>query len=584
VFGSIPFPLLTTVNTTYYLPLITALIIYQYKTENRSIKMVSFKYVAMAMVVAQSNVLASQNTIIGYLPRSLVLDSNAIDLDVKNIESELADKTAESFNRAKEIYLNGGSSKNYGLITLTTPLTAKIDRGTYLSGKGVDGKETVGLASEDYNVDDTFIKVEYQIGDEQANYVRCRLGSLTDEQIILKDGCLEAAGNITVDGDDTTDRIDGATVTYDYTYNVTVNNNNGRTIAGFSTSAKEKMYDCQYCPYEDYNKFYTYYDEYDYAKKWTLAALDGTKTEFKNGDADFSDVGYDGRVEGAQKGMNYMGIWMKVVSKFEEAIDDCKNSCDTCNNGGVAAWDQGVAFFAGSLAGASGDTDGTGKLIHALGDKRCKNFMTCGEEGGELKGEAKVNNDLLEEFIGGQANLISGKCDRARVNQRRISQLMSIPLIQGTLRYAYINGVDGQEKEVAEGATFAAAVLPLLHSCSAADADKVFNHVRLNGNDPNFVSVKKAFERNYECLGISCDDIGGLWSPADDRYFEDANPCNDKSNTKSKNSNGLAVGIGVAASMIALASVAAVLFIRKREKSGNPVWEAGKSLEGSAAV
>ena len=54
----------------------------------------------------------------------------------------------------------------------------------------------------------------------------------------------------------------------------------------------------------------------------------------------------------------------------------------------------------------------------------------------------------------------------------RISQLMAVPLIQGTLRYAYVQDKqsDRREKEEAEGATFAAAVLPLVNSCSPADA------------------------------------------------------------------------------------------------------------------
>ena len=44
-----------------------------------------------------------------------------------------------------------------------------------------------------------------------------------------------------------------------YTYDPLKNNYNARTIQGFSTGAKEKMYDCEHCPYPTYDQFYKYY-------------------------------------------------------------------------------------------------------------------------------------------------------------------------------------------------------------------------------------------------------------------------------------------------------------------------------------
>lgn len=92
---------------------------------------------------------------------------------------------------------------------------------------------------------------------------------------------------------------------------------------------------------------------------------------------------------------------------------------------------------------------------------------------------------------------------------------MTIPLIQGTLRYAYVQDIqnDKREKAHAEGATFAAAVLPLIHACSADDAQVIFANMKVDSNTIGTVSfkvVKSAFERNYQCLGITCADVGGL--------------------------------------------------------------------------
>jgi hypothetical protein len=90
-------------------------------------------------------------------------------------------------------------------------------------------------------------------------------------------------------------QVDGIGSAISYTYTVTQDNNNERTLAGFSTSAQEKMFDCPYCPYSDYLKFRDYYDVFDYANQWVQAAFSGGKTSFKNGNADFGEYNYEGR-------------------------------------------------------------------------------------------------------------------------------------------------------------------------------------------------------------------------------------------------------------------------------------------------
>ena len=95
-----------------------------------------------------------------------------------------------------------------------------------------------------------------------------------------------------------------------------------------------------------------------------------------------------------------------------------------------------------------------------------------------------------------------------------IEQIMTIPLIQGTLRYAYKNEMyttssTDTVKYNAEGAVFAMAVLPYLHACSAADAQTVYDNMKFGvGTSTNKAAVKAAFEANYACLGITCADVG----------------------------------------------------------------------------
>merc|ERR1719214_1885 len=106
---------------------------------------------------------------------------------------------------------------------------------------------------------------------------------------------------------------------------------------------------------------------------------------------------------------------------------------------------------------------------------------------------------------------------------------MTVPLVQGTLRYAWktgqIDGVDNKPSDQsAENSTFAAAVLPLVHACDAAAAKTVSDHMKFgaavygkdgafaSGTKPDTAAVKAALESTYDCLGITCAHVGGLLS------------------------------------------------------------------------
>jgi hypothetical protein len=233
----------------------------------------------------------------------------------------------------------------------------------------------------------------------------------------------------------------------------------------------------------------------------------------------------DARVQIAKKTSNYMNVWMYVIREFEDAIDDCKAGCIDCNDDPVHAWDEGVAFWTGSLEGTDGS--GSGKMIYALADKRCKNFGTCTAAGGG----SQVNEELFKLFTKGKVALQQGKCDDAKPLKKTIVELMSVPLVQGSLRYAYkVAKLQGGSKEFAEGAAFSAAILPRVHNCDAAAAKTISDTMNMEIDKSAWVSadtypaVKKAFESTYACLGITCAHVGGLILDGTD-YYEDAGPC-----------------------------------------------------------
>ena len=137
-----------------------------------------------------------------------------------------------------------------------------------------------------------------------------------------------------------------------------------------------------------------------------------------------------------------------------------------------------------------------------------------------------MNSELFQLFDDGRDWLQQGRCSSVRPVVNQIVSLMTVPLVQGALRYAYKNSQaspDGIEmatpKNAAEGATFSAAVLPLVYDCNAASAAVVSNNLKFGlfpdgvtdtARYSDFAAVKAAFEDVYACLGITCAQVGGL--------------------------------------------------------------------------
>lgn len=481
----------------------------------------------------------------------MVTDHNAIDLDQQMIEQQLALKTAQSFDVAKNIYTQGAHSKSVATVTLNSGILNAVPAGTSVSGSSPSGTEIVGTIYKDYSAGATSIEIQYQTIAIQSSYVGCQVGASATPNT---DGCFAASGTLNIDGEGT----------FTYTYDPLIDNNNGRTLQGFSTEARAKMHDCPNCPYATYEKFYQYYGAFDYADQWVMAAFDGQSTKFANGNADFGLYGFDGRTEAIKKGTVFMNVWMYVIREMEDALDDCKSQCtiENCNDDPVHAWDEAVAFYSGSLEGSDGSGDGL--LLHQLADKRCANFRTCGDLADQTTGLSHVNIEIFRQFNDGVRKISQGDCSSARANKEAIEHMMAVPLIQGALRYAYVTDteISPGEKAESEGAVFAAAVLPLVHVCNEEAAETIYNNLKVGQNGTaNFGQVKQAFESTYECLKVRCEDVGGIYDEATGQYMTGAAPCQNSSSDDAKNV-GLIVGLSVGG--IVLVGILIVFWNRSR--------------------
>ena len=137
----------------------------------------------------------------------------------------------------------------------------------------------------------------------------------------------------------------------------------------------------------------------------------------------------------------------------------------------------------------------------------------------------------------------------------KIVEWMTVPLVQGALRYAYkVSELDGGDKEVAEGWAFSAAVLPLVDNCDATSAAVIRRNMHAfdgTGVADGHMAVKEAFEAVYNCLGVTCARVGGLVSG--NGYYTGMEPCEQADLPGGEESDG---GTGSAAICIDAAAVA----------------------------
>jgi hypothetical protein len=298
-----------------------------------------------------------------------------------------------------------------------------------------------------------------------------------------------------------------------------------RTLMGFATcgSTCESKLGAE----KWYNIYKNYWKDAKYADTYVREVMTGGKLAARSNNL---------RAQVFKKGVAYQVTWMYVLHEYEDAIADCLSgdifNNDATNSAGASphAWDEGWAFYAGSLE--STDGSGSGALMHTLAEKRCADFGTCVTG---RTGKANANEKHLENARRGRNKILQGDCFTVTKEFDAIVDQMTVPLIQGMLKYAYKadpaidssckTAGDDCDKSWAEGWAFAAAVLPRLNFCSTKAnpvAKLVMDNLNVNltaaSGQPQMKDgvkkVKEAVEAAYPCLGLKCSDIGEFQTSA----------------------------------------------------------------------
>jgi hypothetical protein len=289
-----------------------------------------------------------------------------------------------------------------------------------------------------------------------------------------------------------------------------------RTIKGFSTGyanmVGEKWYDI----------FAAYWSDPAYADTFTSSACMGTGDFAETTSPLVSDTA---RAEGCAKGAQYQNLWMYVIHEMEAAIVDCQAGTTGTH------WDEAVAFYVGSLPGADGS--GSGKLQYTLAEKRCSDFGTCDHADEDAAYVSTVNEKVFELFEMGRDYQYDFQCTSMETTKESLVQQLTIPLLQGTLKYLYYADITESEKTRAELWAFAAALLPMLDTYSASVATVLRTNSEITNTDvvsSGYAEVKYQLETLYTDLGVTCADVGGLVSSSySTGFYPGMDPCSDSS-------------------------------------------------------
>lgn len=223
--------------------------------------------------------------------------------------------------------------------------------------------------------------------------------------------------------------------------------------------------------------------------------------------------------------MVVLNLWMKVLLELNRAVA----VCDGTLQDGVTAqrhFDWGVAYYTGSLEGVNGNGDG--RLLHQLADDFCVEFGTCGSDSDANSGRAFANVKVLTNFRRAKSFLFnSDSCGSLKTLVQGIEVHMLIPLIQGTLKFAYERSVSPNDMNQGGASAFMTAILPNVHACNPQDASTIYRNMNEGSSSVAFHEVKQALQDNYACKGVTCRSIGGYFNSDLNTYNIGAEPCSD---------------------------------------------------------
>lgn len=453
-----------------------------------------------------------------------VEDLANISRDLFAMHEELKKYKHEEEERraAYNIYKYGGFSRSVCTLKLEDGLPEDLPADTNFTAPGERGLLVSARTETHQKKGDKSIKLLYN------QDLPCHVGGLPAD-VQEREGCFNSPDTVSFKLED------GEDYDIDYSYDKEKGNTNERTLHAMSFNAGRKFRldgKANHPYFKDFQKFVDYYGVPDFADRMITAAMNQGNYAFQEGEFIFSGSTREDLAHFIQYFAAFLNVGMFVQSELENSLEKCADHCQhgDCHHAAIHGLDGAVAFYVGSLA--EDQESGKGNMLYGLANYVCKHFKTCGPDGNQVEGTAKVNYDIFEQFKEMRYNLENDLCVDARKNKENIIKHMSIPMIQG-FKFAVFRRTAGnhwgENYDVEDAAVFAAGVLPLLGYCKMEEAKQI----QLNfspGNEKATERLDQIYQQldsHYECMGVCCSDIGGLWNPKFNTYHRHAFPCED---------------------------------------------------------
>jgi hypothetical protein len=252
----------------------------------------------------------------------------------------------------------------------------------------------------------------------------------------------------------------------------------------------------------------------------------------RRGDSDFSKyAGRPPRSEAIRKGSAFLVVWMEFVRLLHEAVAFCE---DGKHSDAARSVDKAVVFYAGSQVK---EKNNPGVLLFGLAEAHADATKPVAHKVNPNVTGANVNVQVFNELkaIKEAVTEESKACRAADKSRKEIVNWMKIPLVQGVVFYAYqrekgVPVTDDKNEQMkyeqlqANGATFAATLLPWIHVCDESAAETIHANMQM-GAATKFQDVNTALIQTYDCMNVSCVEVGGVWNKRNGDYEDGALPC-----------------------------------------------------------
>ena len=218
----------------------------------------------------------------------------------------------------------------------------------------------------------------------------------------------------------------------------------------------------------------------------------------------YSDVSNATRAQSMKRLFQAIFMPMHALELFHKATVECNNDKLKARE----FWDRGASLLVGSIEGSEVDGAINGTSWYSMSKEFCGFFGTCNDGSSNAKANGRIMS-LLQE---GTDPLDVGICGDLVTVMEAIEETLMIPLVQGTLHFAVLNGGPSEFRSyesLGAGYAFARSILPLVSHGNIEMANIVDDWT----SNPSFSQgshnvVWNAIARTWESFGANCQDIG----------------------------------------------------------------------------